>query len=139
MDPILIYGANGYTGALIAEEAVRRGLKPILAGRNRDALDALAQRLQLTRRVFGLADPAGIARGLDGIDLLLNCAGPFSHTAAALLEACLEQRFTISISPARSMCSRSAIARSRARGSRASSSRPVSVSMWCRPIAPQPC
>ncbi|MEO8224511.1 MAG: hypothetical protein ABI661_06875, partial [Gammaproteobacteria bacterium] len=34
----LIYGANGYTGQLMAAEAVRRGLKPILAGRNADAL-----------------------------------------------------------------------------------------------------
>ena len=92
MDRILIYGANGYTGALIAEEAVRRGLKPILAGRNRDALDALATHLKLTRRVFELADPAQIARNLDGINLLLNCAGPFSRTAEPLLEACLEQR-----------------------------------------------
>ncbi len=30
----MIYGANGYTGRLMAEEAARRGLKPILAGRN---------------------------------------------------------------------------------------------------------
>ena len=92
MDPILIYGANGYTGALIAEEAVRRGLKPVLAGRNRDALDALAQKLSLTRRVFNLDDPAEIARNFDGIELLLHCAGPFSQTAAPLLEACLEQK-----------------------------------------------
>jgi short subunit dehydrogenase-like uncharacterized protein len=92
MDPILIYGANGYTGVLIAEEAVRRGLKPVLAGRNRDALDALAQRLGLTRRVFELGDAAEIARNFDGIELLLNCAGPFSHTAAPLLETCLESR-----------------------------------------------
>ncbi|MEO7326000.1 MAG: saccharopine dehydrogenase NADP-binding domain-containing protein [Dokdonella sp.] len=92
MDRILIYGANGYTGVLIAEEAVRRGLKPILAGRNRDALDALAQRLSLTRRVFELDDPAEIARNFDGVDLLLNCAGPFSKTAAPLLEACLEHK-----------------------------------------------
>lgn len=91
MQRVLIYGANGYTGALIAEEAARRGLKPILAGRNRDALDALAQRLSLTRCVFELDDPAEIARNLDGVELLLNCAGPFSQTCAPLLEACLQQ------------------------------------------------
>ncbi len=92
MSRILIYGANGYTGTLIAEEAVRRGLKPVLGGRNRDALDALAQRLGLTRRTFELGDPAEITRNLDGVDLLLNCAGPFSRTAAPLLEACLERK-----------------------------------------------
>ena len=31
--PWMIYGANGYTGELIAREAVSRGLKPVLAGR----------------------------------------------------------------------------------------------------------
>ena len=36
MSRLLIYGANGYTGRLIAREAARRGLKPLLAGRNRD-------------------------------------------------------------------------------------------------------
>ena len=89
MNRILIYGANGYTGTLIADEAVRRGLKPVLGGRNRDALEALAQRLHLTRRVFELADAAEVARNLDGIDILLNCAGPFVATAPPLLEACL--------------------------------------------------
>ena len=33
--PLLIYGANGYTGALIARLAVERGLRPVLAGRSR--------------------------------------------------------------------------------------------------------
>ncbi|HEV7490307.1 MAG TPA: saccharopine dehydrogenase NADP-binding domain-containing protein [Rhodanobacteraceae bacterium] len=92
MSRILIYGANGYTGALIAEEATRRGLKPILAGRNRDALEVLAQQLKTTRRVFELRDPAEIARNLEGIDVLLNCAGPFVNTCAPLLEACLAHK-----------------------------------------------
>jgi short subunit dehydrogenase-like uncharacterized protein len=92
MDKVLVYGANGYTGALIAEEAVRRGFRPVLAGRNRDALEALGRRLGLDTRVFGLDDAGAIARGLDGIQLLLNCAGPFSRTAAPLLEACIAQR-----------------------------------------------
>jgi short subunit dehydrogenase-like uncharacterized protein len=29
----LIYGATGYTGSLIAHEAVRRGARPFLTGR----------------------------------------------------------------------------------------------------------
>lgn len=31
--PWMIYGANGYTGELIAREAVSRRLKPVLGGR----------------------------------------------------------------------------------------------------------
>ncbi len=92
MQSLMIYGANGYTGKLIAAEAVRRGLKPVLAGRNRDALDDLAGPLKLTRRVFELNDAHEIDRNLDGICILLNCAGPFSRTCEPLLAACLRQR-----------------------------------------------
>ena len=92
MDPLMIYGANGYTGKLIAAEAVRRGLKPVLAGRNRDALDELAVPLKLTRRVFELNDGAEIDRNLDSVRVLLNCAGPFSRTCEPLLEACLRNK-----------------------------------------------
>ena len=42
---LLIYGATGYTGELIAREAVRRGLPTVLAGRNEVAVAALAQEL----------------------------------------------------------------------------------------------
>ena len=42
MSNFLIYGANGYTGELITRYAVERGLRPVLAGRNADAVKALA-------------------------------------------------------------------------------------------------
>ena len=90
MSRLLIYGANGYTGRMIADAAARRGMKPVLAGRDRDALDALAAPFKLTRRVFSLDDAAEVRRNLDGVDVLLNCAGPFSRTCEPLLEACLE-------------------------------------------------
>ena len=50
----MIYGANGYTGELIAREAVRQGLKPILAGLNQTKVAELAQELGLEFRAFGL-------------------------------------------------------------------------------------
>jgi short subunit dehydrogenase-like uncharacterized protein len=90
MSRLLIYGANGYTGRLIAREAAQRGLKPLLAGRNRDEVDALAKELGLLRRVFELSNPVEIARNLDGVNVVLHCAGPFSKTAAPMLAACLD-------------------------------------------------
>jgi len=48
MADFLIYGATGYTGSLIAHEAVRRGYRPILAGRNAVALAGLARKLELS-------------------------------------------------------------------------------------------
>lgn len=85
----MIYGANGYTGELTAREAVKRGQRPVLAGRSRDKLAALASELQLDYRVFGLDDAAALRQGLQGIGLVLHCAGPFSATAAPMIDACL--------------------------------------------------
>ena len=43
----LLYGANGYTGVLIAKLAASYGLQPTLAGRNEKAIQGLANELQL--------------------------------------------------------------------------------------------
>lgn len=85
----MIYGANGYTGALIAREAKTRGASPILAGRNAAKIGELARELSLPSRVFSLDDPLAIAAALHGVGLVLNCAGPFSKTADLLMRACL--------------------------------------------------
>src|ERR1700682_2360478 len=82
----LIYGANGYTGKLIAREAFRRGHRPLLAGRSAGRIAPLARELGCESRTFAL-DRAGDA--LDGIGLVLHCAGPFIRTSAQMIEACL--------------------------------------------------
>ena len=86
----MIYGANGYTGRMMVEEAVRRGLRPVLAGRSADALQAIAAPHGLPVRAFALDNPQALHTGLNGIGLVLHCAGPFSATSAPMLEACLE-------------------------------------------------
>jgi short subunit dehydrogenase-like uncharacterized protein len=88
----MLYGANGYTGALIAREAKDRGKAPILAGRNAAEIAALGDELQLPARVFSLESPAAIEADLRDVSLLLNCAGPFSQTALALMRACIAAR-----------------------------------------------
>jgi short subunit dehydrogenase-like uncharacterized protein len=85
----MIYGANGYTGRLIAEEAVRRGGKPILAGRRRRAIEDMASQFGCEARVFSLAAPEETPKNLAGCSLVLNTAGPFSATAVPLMDACL--------------------------------------------------
>ncbi len=88
----LIYGANGYSGALIAGLARERRLRPILAGRNAAEVTALAGRLGFEHRVFGLDEPAAIDAGLGGMAAVLHCAGPFSRTAHPMAEACLRTK-----------------------------------------------
>ena len=85
----MIYGANGYTGELIAQEAKRRSLAPILAGRNREPIEALGRELDLPTRVVGLEEPEALERSLKNVDLVLHCAGPFVRTSPPMLEACL--------------------------------------------------
>jgi short subunit dehydrogenase-like uncharacterized protein len=81
----LIYGANGYTGELIAREAVHRGMRPVIAGRHASKIDSLARELGLEGRVFSLDAP-----NLAGVDAVLHCAGPFIHTSAPMVRACLD-------------------------------------------------
>jgi len=85
---LLIYGAYGYTGELIARQAVADGFKPVLSGRNSARVAALAQELGLDSRPFDL-DRDTIAGQLADIDVVLHCAGPFSSTAQPMIEACL--------------------------------------------------
>jgi short subunit dehydrogenase-like uncharacterized protein len=88
----MIYGANGYQGNLIASEAKRRGMAPILAGRHAATISRLGESLGLESRGFELADPKTVAQHLAGVTAVLNCAGPFSATSAPLLAGCLQAR-----------------------------------------------
>lgn len=92
MSEFLIYGANGYTGRLIAREAAARGMKPTLAGRDAFQVEALAKELKLPSRVFALGDLASKIELLQGVRVVLNCAGPFSQTAPAMIAACLRAK-----------------------------------------------
>lgn len=85
----LIYGVTGYTGKMIAAEAVALGLEPILAGRSAEKLAPLAAEWGSTYRAFGLDDAAAIDAALADVQLVLNAAGPFSRTARPLIEACI--------------------------------------------------
>jgi short subunit dehydrogenase-like uncharacterized protein len=80
----LLYGANGYTGELIAREAVRRGERPILAGRSAEKVEPLARELGCDWRAFELD-----RIDLSGVQAVLHCAGPFFRTSEPMVRACL--------------------------------------------------
>ncbi|QLK25012.1 saccharopine dehydrogenase NADP-binding domain-containing protein [Natrinema zhouii] len=89
MDSLLIYGSYGYTGRLIAREAVARGGSPAVAGRDGRAIAEQADQLGVEGRTFDL-ESDDLASRLSTFDAVLNCAGPFVDTAKALVTACLE-------------------------------------------------
>ena len=85
----LLYGANGYTGELIAREAVARGMRPILAGRSKQKIGKLAAELNCPSAVFDLEDHTALVSKLTQVSAVLHCAGPFSRTARSMMQGCL--------------------------------------------------
>ena len=85
----LLYGANGYTGQLIARMALGYGLQPILAGRNEAALKSLSESLHLPYKVIDLSDTEGLQAALREVPVVLHSAGPFQHTSKKMIKACL--------------------------------------------------
>ena len=88
----LIYGANGYTGELITRMAVERGMRPIVAGRNEEAITELAETHGLEYRVFSLDETEKLDAALNEAAMVLHCAGPFSLTSRQMGEACLRTK-----------------------------------------------
>lgn len=89
-DEFLLYGANGYTGRLIARFAHLYGLKPILAGRTAAPLTQMAKELNLPYKVFDLEDEQALIAALKDVSVVLHAAGPFEHTAKRMADACLK-------------------------------------------------
>lgn len=90
--PLVVYGAYGYTGELVARRAVERGLAPVLAGRDSERVVRLARALGCEWRAFPLSDAEAVRRGIRGAGAVIHCAGPFVHTAAPMAEACVDER-----------------------------------------------
>ncbi len=89
MKKFLLYGANGYTAGLIIQYAQDFGLIPIVAGRTASKIEPIAKTHGLESRVFSLDNAAEVEKGLDGVNVVLHCAGPFKYTAKPMMEACL--------------------------------------------------
>jgi short subunit dehydrogenase-like uncharacterized protein len=89
---LLIYGAYGYTGELVARRALEAGLRPVIAGRDRAKVERLAMELSLPHRAFALDDPDAVEGGLAGARAVVHCAGPFVRTFRPMAEACLRAR-----------------------------------------------
>jgi len=87
--PWLIYGATGTTGRLVVESALAHGQRPIVAGRDPIAVHELAEQHGLEAAVVSLDDRPGLEAALRRSSRVLHTAGPFSRTAASMLDACL--------------------------------------------------
>ncbi len=95
MGRVILFGATGYTGRITAAAMVRRGLEPVLAGRSRASLDALAATLEGTgafsTSLADAADPTSVRALLDsGSDVLVSTVGPFARFGGPALAAAID-------------------------------------------------
>lgn len=90
--PIVVYGATGYTGTLVAHELHRRGLDAILAGRSAEKLARLADALGggIPTRAVALDDAAGLRGLLADAAAVIACAGPFVRHGEPVVRAAAE-------------------------------------------------
>ena len=85
----LLYGAYGYTGELIAKEAIARGHKPTLAGRSKSKLIPLAKKLGLDYEILDLTD-TNLTTIVSNFGLVFHAAGPYKYTSDPMVKACLK-------------------------------------------------
>ncbi|MCB9489668.1 MAG: saccharopine dehydrogenase NADP-binding domain-containing protein [Deltaproteobacteria bacterium] len=87
--PWMLYGANGYTGRLILDLAIERGLRPVLAGRSAEKIKPLADKHDLEMRIFDLDEAAKVESNLEGMGAVLHAAGPYSQTSRPMVLGCM--------------------------------------------------
>jgi hypothetical protein len=93
---VLIYGANGYTGKLVAESLARRGIPFYFSGRNQARLD---KALEVVRQRHGDHVEAKIVAAgnnleellplFEKVDIVINVCGPFMQIGWPIVEAAL--------------------------------------------------
>ena len=89
MSSWMLYGAYGFTGRLLVDEALRRGHRPLLAGRDGTRLAALAKPHGLEWLAIDLEETKRLAAAVEQFDLVFHAAGPFAQTSEPVVRACL--------------------------------------------------
>lgn len=89
---IAVYGASGYTGKLVVAELVAGGTDFVVGGRSRSKLERVSREVGggAPVRVASVDDDASLRALLDGVDVLINCAGPFTHAGEPVVRAAVE-------------------------------------------------
>jgi short subunit dehydrogenase-like uncharacterized protein len=82
---VAVVGATGYTGGLVVQELVGRGVEVVAVGRNPAKLDALPTEVE--RQVADVADRLALAAALDGCRAVINCVGSFLDFGEAVVGA----------------------------------------------------
>ncbi len=89
--PILLHGATGFTGRLVAGELLRRGVPFAVSGRDEAKLQRVADEYGSREVcVVSLDDVESVRAAVAGRTLVAACAGPFSQVGEPVVRACAE-------------------------------------------------
>jgi saccharopine dehydrogenase (NAD+, L-lysine-forming) len=86
--PLVVYGAYGKTGSMIAKVAVKRGHQVVLSGSDHDRLDRLSAEMGMPGVAARLDDQTAVRRVIRAAACVINVAGPFATTFRPMLQAC---------------------------------------------------
>jgi short subunit dehydrogenase-like uncharacterized protein len=87
---VVVFGATGYTGALVSHALARRGARFAVAGRNRARLEAVARDTGAdAAHVAAVGDVDALAGALGNARVLLTCVGPFHALGDTAVRAAL--------------------------------------------------
>jgi short subunit dehydrogenase-like uncharacterized protein len=89
---IVLYGATGYTGRLVARELARRGLDFTLSGRSAERLRRLAdeERIDAPVRAASIDDERALRELLGDARVVVDCAGPFTRLGEPVVRAAID-------------------------------------------------
>lgn len=104
---IAVYGATGFTGRYVALEVAAQaesvGGRVLLAGRNRERLEAVAaqvrtalkssrqgENIEVDVMVADVSDPASVKEMVSEARVLINCVGPFRKYGEIVVRTCVE-------------------------------------------------
>jgi hypothetical protein len=88
---VAVFGATGHTGQFVVQELLGRGLSVVAVGRDQARLDASLPHVAV-RRTAAIDDPNSLEQAFAGCEVVINCAGPFLDTAAAVARAALNAK-----------------------------------------------
>ena len=86
---IIIFGATGYTGRLLAQRLAAQDAQPVLAGRSESTLRELAEPLGLEWRVADALRQNSVFALLEPGDVLVSTVGPFVKWGEAAVRAAI--------------------------------------------------
>lgn len=85
---IVLFGATGYTGRLVARSLVARGAKPVLAARSAERLRTMAEELGgLEVAVADVSQPDTVRALVERGDVMISTVGPFARYGDPAAEA----------------------------------------------------